>query len=116
MNPQELYEKAKQAGIEAGNAAACTPMRVFNHANPQQFWEIEDGVCGFASVIIKPARGTFVKWLKDNKIGYKSYYGGYEFSIHEHNQSMQRKEAHARAMVAVLKEAGLNCYSSSRMD
>ena len=38
--------------------------------------------CGFAHVNINPARGKFIKYLKDNNLGYKSYSGGFDMSWH----------------------------------
>ena len=90
INPTALYEAANDAGSAAGDAAVPTPMVVgtskgllddaIDKSKPMYF--VEDGVCGFATVIVKPARGKFVKYLKDNDIGRKdSYYGGYTLSL-----------------------------------
>jgi hypothetical protein len=111
--PEIIYKEAKAAGIAAGNAIKPIAMKVVGGGCE---YLVEDGACGFASVIITPARGKFVSWCKANKIGTKSYYGGWEIFIHDHNQSMQRKEAHALAFVEVLKKHGLDCYMTSRMD
>jgi len=78
---------------------------------------VSDGPCGFAWVNIKPARGKFVKFLKDNNIGRKDcYYGGYTVWVSEFGQSMSRKENYARAFTSVLRENGLTAYNMSRMD
>jgi hypothetical protein len=39
------------------------------------------------------------------------YYGGVTVWISEYNQSMARKEAHARAFAAVLSAAGVRAYA-----
>jgi hypothetical protein len=70
--------------------------------------------------VIKPARGKFVKWLKEKKIGHNGYYGGWEVGPKGEagmSQSMERKSAYCRAFAEVLeKEAGLTAYTQSRMD
>ena len=118
-----IYLEAKEAGVKAGDA--CTPigMRVVQHTNMlddsspiAQSWDIPDGVCGFASVVIKPGTCSFAKWLIKNKLGGAQYYGGVGFSISEHRQSLQRKEAHASAVCEILSKYGINCYVDSRMD
>ena len=124
MNPSELYYKAVKAGQQAAAKCNPTPMTVQQHASPfndtspiVKEWYVPDGVCGFAWVRLTPARGKFVAWLKLNGIGSgDSYAGGYSIWIHNYNQSMQRKEAHARAMADVLNEAGLVAYAESRID
>ena len=77
---------------------------------------MEGGVCGFAGVVIKPARGKFVSYLKKLGMGYKHYYGGWYVSVREFGQSLTRKEAYAEAFAKVLGEAGMRCYVDSRMD
>ena len=83
--PATVYAEAHALGIAAGNACSPTPMVVGTPTTPlgddidysKDTYYVSDGVCGFAWVNIKPARGGFVKFLKDNKIGRKdSYYGG----------------------------------------
>jgi hypothetical protein len=79
--------------------------------------------CGFAWVKITPARGPFVKFLKEQKIGDRGWNGGYEvrpeITYPEKSacwQSMDLREAAAEAYAKVLKEAGLTCYMQSRAD
>ena len=116
MNPQELYQKAHEAGVAAVQAATVRPMIVTDNDRGKQ-WFIEDGVCGFAWVKIRPARGAFVNWCKKNKIGrVDSFEGGYMISVHDYNQSMQKKEAYARGFAKVLGDNGIKAYSMSRMD
>ena len=121
---RELYEKAHLAGMRAGHGEEVTPMIVgtpttifgddIDHSKPTYF--VEGGACGFAGVVIKPARGKFVSYLKSLGMGYKHYYGGWYVSVREFGQSMTRKEAYADAFAKVLTEEGMRCYVDSRMD
>jgi hypothetical protein len=74
--------------------------------------------CGFAWVVIKPARGKFVSFLKEKGIGYKSESGGWRiWNPSEHpTQSMEAKMRGAMAFVQVLKENGINAIAECRMD
>jgi hypothetical protein len=120
-----IYEKAKQAGIEAGNNAIPAPMVVQQHANVlddnspvKQSWYVSDGVCGFAWVKIRPGTHPFARWLKQNKLGHHDdYAGGLTIWVSEHGQSYERKCAHAGAMARVLDTIdGLRAYADSRLD
>lgn len=111
--PAQLFAKAHKAGMDAGQAVNPTPM-VVQGGGKSYF--VGEGVCGFASIVIKPARGKFVKWLKENKRAYKHYYGGIAIFVGEFGQSLARKEAYASAFVQVLKDSGINAYVDSRMD
>jgi len=75
--------------------------------------------CGFAWVRIKPARGTFVKALKEMKRGHTDEYEG-GFVVYNpsgnHTQWMDAKFAGACAFADVLKSAGVKCYAQARMD
>ena len=136
----QVIEKQKSAYdilVEASEAAeaavkACTPQAIIvgspstplgNDVDPtQQTWFVAGGVCGFASVVIKPARGKFVAELKKRKIGYVGYYGGYSVSSYEfarsirQDQSYERACAAAKGAVEVLKSYGINAYVDSRID
>ena len=124
MVESELFARAHEAGMSAGRSVGVTPMVVgtpteffgsdIDYSKPTHF--VEEGVCGFAGVVIKPARGKFVSLLKKMGLGYKHYYGGYYMPCHEFNQSLTRKEAYAEAFARVLGETGMRCYVNSRMD
>ena len=123
--PATIYEQAHNAGMAAGNGCTPTPMVVGQPTTPlgndidysKETYYVSDGVCGFAWINIKPARGKFVKYLKDNDIGRKdSYYGGYTIWVSGFGQSLDRKSAYARAFAEVLNENGLKAYAMSRMD
>ena len=124
-----LFATAHAAGNAAVQTATVTPMIVTQCQNPlddsstpvRQYF-VEDGVCGFASVVIKPARGKFVALLKKRGIGGAHYYGGYSVSSWEfapsirQDQSYERACAAARGAVEVLKSYGINAYVDSRID
>ncbi len=99
---QKIYNLALAEGIKAGQEATVQGMTVVSTQG--QCWDVPDGVCGFATIVVKPARGGFVKWLKSQRLGYQNCGGGYAISIREHGQSMQRKEAHAARMALVLSQ------------
>jgi len=136
----QVKEKTKSAYdilVEASEAAeaavkACTPQAIIvgspstplgNDVDPnQKTWFIEGGVCGFASVVIKPARGNIVAELKKRKIGSAHYGGGYSFSSWQlapsirQDQSYERACAAAKGAVEVLKKYGVNAYVDARID
>ena len=123
--PATIYSEAHALGIAAGNGCSPTPMVVGTPTTPlgndidysKDTYYGSDGVCGFAWVNIKPARGKFVKYLKDNDIGRKdSYYGGYTIWVSGFGQSLARKEAYARAFAKHLEQNGITAISMSRMD
>jgi len=121
---EKLLERAHLMGMDAGRAASVTPMIVGSPSTPfgsdidysKKTYFVEGGACGFAGVVIKPARGKFVSYLKSIGIGNKHYYGGYYVSVREFGQSLARKEAYAEAYAKVLSEVGMRCYVDSRMD
>ena len=121
----EIYREAYEAGIKAGNGVQVTPMIVGTETSPfsniidetKQTYFVEGGVCGFAWVKIRPARGKFVQFLKDKGVGYQnSYEGGYDLSCREFGQSLTRKEAFVQAFAKVLREYGIDAYGQSRID
>lgn len=118
-----LYDRALYEGQKAALDCTPTPMVVTQHANPLDrtspivFQDVvNDGVCGFAWVVVKPATHRFARWLKENRFARAGHGGGVHIWISDYNQSMARKEAHARAMSKVFSDAGINCYFDSRMD
>ena len=123
--PATVYADAHAKGIAAGNECSPTPMVVGTPTTPlgndidysKDTHYVSDGVCGFAWINIKPARGKFVKYLKDNNIGRKdSYYGGYTVWVRGFGQSLERKSAYAHASAKHLDDNGLRAYAMSRMD
>ena len=106
---EKLLERAHLMGMDAGRSVGVTPMVVGTPTTlfgseidySKKTYFVEGGVCGFAGVVIKPARGKFVSYLKSIGIGNKHYYGGYYVSVHEFGQSLTRKEAYADAYASL---------------
>jgi hypothetical protein len=120
---EKLYEAANSVGLRKGKEHKPQPMVIYrakgvfdNSPADDNRYVVEGGPCGFAWVTIKPATQSFVRWLKKNDIGRKSYYGGWDVPINEHGQSIERKIAHAKAMKDLLESANIKCYVGSRMD
>ena len=126
---EELWGRARKAGQEA--LAKCTPrpmvvteVGLFDEPVPGgKSYFVEDGVCGFAWVKVRPANSAFAKWLKTLPgtgeyltPQHDQYAGGITIWIIVGNQSMQKKEAYANAMADVLKAEGINAYAESRLD
>ena len=123
MQLQEIYQQAHEHGNLAVKMAFVTPMVVQQRENPLnddskvvREYFINDGVCGFANVIVKPANCKFAKYLQAQGLGRKHYYGGLSMSVRDFNQSLQKKEAYAEAFAKVLNDNGITAYVESRMD
>lgn len=124
MEMNEIFAKAYDAGIVAGNNAKPVPMGVYSAdpitGRPIAFIDlVSEGVCGFAWVSMKAnttENKAFLKWAKKANVMRKSCMGGFTYWVGEFNQSMQRKEAFAVAFAKVLREHGMTCYTDSRMD
>ena len=126
----DILVEASEAAEAAVKACRPTPIIVGSPSTPlgndvdptQQTWFVEGGVCGFAWVVIRPARGTIVAELKKRKIGGAHYGGGYSFSSWQlapsirQDQSYERAVAAARGAVEVLKKYGVNAYVDARID
>lgn len=121
--PELIYAEAHKSGQLAVEKITVAPMIVQQHANPlddnsdviKQYY-VADGVCGFASINVKPANSKFAKFIVQNNLGHKSIYGGVFMSIRDYNQSLQKKEAYAYAFADVLNKHGIKAYAESRMD
>jgi hypothetical protein len=119
----ELWGAAQQAGAMAGAACTPTPMLVGSPSTPlgndidptKRTYFVPDGVCGFASVTVSPANCQFANWLRNHYYReengqfrgydpYSQYHKAVMISVHEYNQSMTRKEAHAHAVAKYLNE------------
>ena len=122
---EAAFAKASAAGQAAGEAIKPRAMIVTERANPlndasavKNQWYVSEGACGFAWVNVSPGNSPFANWLKKNKLASKAYHGGVDIWISDFGQSVERKEACARAMAKVLQEElGSNrIYASSRLD
>jgi hypothetical protein len=116
---------AHSAGHIAATVATPHVMVVQEHTNMlddsspvKQQWVESEGVCGFASVIIRPGNCPFANWLKKQmpERVYKHYYGGLSFSVRDYGQSYERKTAYAEAFSKKLNEHGIKSYVYSRLD
>lgn len=125
MDATNIYYEAHEAGKDAVTKCVPIPMVVGTPTTPlgndidyeKETYVVNDGVCGFAWINIKPARGKLVSWLKAMNIGRTdSYYGGYTIWVGDYGQSMTKKESYARAFASVLNGHGIKAYPMSRMD
>jgi hypothetical protein len=120
---QNLFTEAYIAGQEAGTNLTPRPMSLVNadiRGNPidnSPVYHVADGMCGYAWVVIHPATSSFAKWLLKNKLARTAYTGGgLHIWVSAHDQSVERKEAHASAMAKVFRDAGFRAYADSRLD
>lgn len=126
----DLWARAVSAGIEAWHSAIPTPMLVgtakglfddsFDESKP--VYHVSEGVCGFASLVVRPANSSFAHWLKANVRTNKHYGGGLAVSSSSivpediRSQSYERKVAAIRAVANVLREAGIKASCWDRLD
>lgn len=118
-----LWNKAVEAGNAAAKACQPTPMVVQQHANmlddnsPVVYREVvNDGVCGFSWITVRPANSAFANWAKKALQARKGVYGGLTLWCPLPTQSMQLKEAWCGAVAVVLRASGINAHMESRMD
>lgn len=120
----KAWKEADAAGQEAVKATTPTPMVVQQHKNMMddnspvvQEWVVQGGVCGFAWINLKPARGKLAQAFAEKGARKNEYEGGMTKWIHDYGQSMSLKEAYARAFVKKMHEHGYTDFrSGSRMD
>ena len=109
MTPQEIFEAAERAAQEA------TEKHIAKYGDEMKgAW----GACGFAWVVVRPARGAFIKWCKANDKGSKYWSGGWEFwnPSNYPGQNVDYKAAGAKAFCEVLQKNGLDASWSTRLD
>ena len=111
VKPVDIFLDARKACLKAVNEFTA------KHGEPMY--------CGFANIVIRPARGRLVKFLKDMGIGDNGYGGGWRVSYYDlmpeghrdgHTQSMDIKEEGCRAFAHALEKYGIECYMQSRAD
>lgn len=127
MNEQEqklagIFVAAVAAGEAALEAAKPTPMAIVEAdiltGEPKvgaRRLVIDEGPCGFAWVVF-PGNTAFGRHMKKHGHARKAYGGGLQYWVSQGGQSMQRKEAFARAFASVLKANGIDAFADSRMD
>lgn len=128
---KQLWKDAHAEGMKAAMAHTPTPMIVGspttflgNDIDPNKpVYYVSGGVCGWANVYIKPARGAFCQWLLANDLaGKNSYRGGITLRAwtdfkDPRTQSLELNEVYAHAFAQVLRDAGINGVAvESRMD
>lgn len=115
FNASEVIGEAIRAGQAAHDSAVPIPMGV---TDGRQTWVVNDGVCGFAWVNVHGVRSNSKvgKALIANGFRKSDYEKCLQFWVHTPNQSMDRKEAYARAFADVLTQHGIKAYPGSRMD
>ena len=111
VDPYEMWTNAKKACLDTVNEFTA------KHGEPMY--------CGFANVKVYPARGKFIKFLKEMGIGDNGYKGGWRISYydimpkdHEYRgtQSMDIKETGCDAFADALEKYGIDAYMESRAD
>lgn len=108
---KQLLDQAHAAGQQAANACVPTPMTIAG------FPPVADGVCGFAWITIRPGNSKLALAAKKHYGARPAYGGGLQIWVGDYNQSMEKKEAYARAFAKVLTDAGHDrVYPGSRMD
>jgi hypothetical protein len=111
----DLFASAHAAGVAAGRACRPIPMVVTDGVSREV---IDDGMCGFGWVIVKPANSPLGNWAKKTLKAGNAYGGGrYLTWCHEFGQSFERKSAYAGAFAEVFRAAGYTGVTGhSRID
>lgn len=115
LSNEELYSLAHAYGMQAVESAQVQAMTVVDPSTGQS-WHVADGPCGFAWINIKPGNSKFANWLKKTDRGRKAYEGGVNIWVYDFGQSIQKKEAYARAFAEALRSQGIRAYAGSRLD
>lgn len=95
MTDNEIKELFLHAEAEAARTSRAT-LEQYGH-----------GPCGFAWVVIRPARGRVIRLLKEMNLGAKAEVGGGWLIWNpgrEGNQCMNAKETGANAFAKILRE------------
>lgn len=108
-----IVQEAHKAGMAAGAAITPTPMHVQCGTT---VYKVDDGLCGFAWITIKPGTSSFARALVKQGIARAAYGGGVQVWVGEFNQSVARKSAYAEAYANVLRAYTIKAYAGSRLD
>ena len=126
-----VNKEAKEKAMKAAKEHKPTPMVVERHVDMfddtspvfESYEPVESGVCGFASIVVRPGNCSLAIWLKKHEGFGKSYYGGVEKGVSMFGQSYERKckyaEVYANTMMDGLKgiiDEGTYVYVRSRLD
>lgn len=131
---RKLLREADAAGREAAEATKIIPSIIgtpkdlvgsltggdgggFDTDQPI-YVDTETGVCGFAWIRFPKATTAFARFLKRAGIGRHGgdYWGGWEISVRQYGQSLQKKENYAMAYAATLRAAGIDCHTRTYVD
>lgn len=127
-----IIAEADAAGKEAVSKLKVIPMIVgeakslfsneIDYSKPTEY--VADGVCGFAWTYVYPEHKGNTKLGKQERKVLEAF--GFEQDccnpkkytlwVSDFNQSLQKKEAYARAFAAVLSSFGIRAGAQSRMD
>lgn len=138
---RSLMDLATKVGTAAEKACIPTPIEVYEaeiltdrQIGPSE--RVDKGLCGRASIIIKPATQPVVRWIKQfsrsddpkakqmidlrkqgwSYLSHKHYYGGWELYVCMYSQSYARHVAHANAVIQIFQAAKISCYSKDWLD
>jgi uridine phosphorylase len=110
-----LFATAHAAGLRAVEELTLDPMIV---RDGTRTYYVADGPCGFAWITIKPGTSKLARAAVRHAGASKAYGGGVQIWVSDFNQSIQRKEAYARAYATVLRTVTgePRVYAHSRLD
>ena len=118
-----LWSQALQAGQAAMEKVQPMPMIVTEAdvitgkaLDGGKSYFVAEGACGFAWVKFPKAVGPLYQWAKKAGVGKKAYGGGWQYWVTAGGQSVEWKEAFAKAFAQVFKDAGHDCYWDSKLD
>lgn len=106
-----LYDFAHREAKKAAEKVIPAPMFIEGYIEP-----IMEGNCGYASIVFKDARKKFVRWLKHKNIGLEGYKGGWTIFTETHSQSYEKAKAYAETFAKILRQNGVECDVSARLD
>lgn len=112
MVAKKLTDDEVKTIIQEAQAEAKRFTKAYIEQNGEHF------PCGFAWVTIRPARGQFVKVMKQMNVGDKGWETGWCVWNPSGNgtQCMDAKVAGARAFADALKKHGIDVSVGQRMD
>lgn len=114
-----IHRLAVEAGLAAGNAIRPKTVGFYqsdlqgNRLGPTEW--CSEGACGFAWVSF-PGNTDWGRWAKAKGGAGSHWPSGLCYWVRDHEQSVDRKEAHARAYALVLQNNGIKCHVGSRLD
>lgn len=114
-NFASIHSAAHAAGMQALEANNPTPMVVSETCGERRQWYVSEGACGFAWVEFA-GNTAWGRWAKKSGIASSHYPSGLCLWVSEGGQSVERKEAYARAYAQALRDSGIKARANSRLD